>query len=83
MVVRVKGRAVICRGRPEREVGGKNYRENDTASAIPSPRAYTGCTLTLVRSPDASNLMCGFERPASIAHPINAPIPQEIAVAPA
>jgi replication-associated recombination protein RarA len=52
----------------------KNYREKDTASAIPPRREYTGRTLTVVLLPeDASNRTCGFECAVSIAHPISAP----------
>ena len=59
-----------------------NYRDNDTASAIPRPRKYTGWTLTFVLPPEgASNLMCGFEFAASAAHPTSAPIPVQTAAA--
>jgi len=62
----------------------KDHRQNDTASAIPRPREYTGWTLTVVLpSEGPSNLMCGFERAASIAQPSSAPIPVQTPVNPA
>ena len=68
---------------PKVAATSKDYLENDTASAIPRPREYAGRMLSFVLpSDDASNLMCGFELAASIAHPSSAPIPVQTAAAP-
>jgi hypothetical protein len=69
---------VICGLRVQYKLAAtlRNYREKDTATAIPRLREYAGCTLTFGFPPeDGSNLMCGFDFAASIVHPITAPIP--------